>query len=387
VSNTFLKRTSNNNIAFVIRRIPHYRVPFYRLLIEQNRHFNIDVYYGTSENSFGGSGLINNSDYPFARRLRSFNVGSLIFQADLIKKGIINKYQLVIFEGTASILSSFLILSIRKILGKKNILWLKGWPEETIKLSKIKYLFKKLYLSLADFYIVYGNESKKSLQLYNIDNSRITVAQNTVDVQDIISKKYLNAYVNTNNAKIKQIITSGIPYIFNIGRITSFKRVDDLIEAFQEINFGFTDSVQLVIAGTGPKLDELKETANKLDLKNLHFLGGISEEESKMLYANCLFCVFTGAVGLSLNEAMAAGKSVICADEIGPDSELLIHNFNGLRYEKGNIKQLAEYMQYLINNQGIRNKLGQRAFETISQKATLDNMVSKFSSTVNKYFE
>ena len=84
---------------------------------------------------------------------------------------------------------------------------------------------------------------------------------------------------------------------------------------------------------------------------------------------------------------MAAGKAVICADEPGPDSELLIHNYNGLRYEKGNVTQLAECMKYLINNHELRDNLGQRAFETISQKATLNNMVSKFSLAVNNFLK
>jgi glycosyltransferase involved in cell wall biosynthesis len=378
------KRVYKSNIAFVVRRIPHYRLPFYELFIDQNKHININIYHGTQEAISGGSGLITNTNYPFANKLRSFNIGSSLFQTGLIKTGIINKYQIVIFEGSVRIISSLFVLIIRKLLGKKNIIWTKGWFKET-KISKISYLFKKYYLSLADSYIVYGSESIKSLELYKIKSSKITIAQNTVDVQDIISKKYLNDYEDINNEKIKQIIISGTPYIYNVGRIISPKRVDDLIDSFHKINAASFNTVQLVIAGSGPEVETLKEKVNHLNLNNVHLLGTISETDSKMLYGNCLFCVFPGWVGLSLNEAMAAGKAVICADEPGPDSELLIHNYNGLRYKKGNINQLAEYMKYLVNNNELRNNLGQRAFETITKKATLNNMVSKFSLVVNEF--
>jgi len=324
------KRDYRNNIAFVIRRIPHYRAPFYELFIQKNKYLNIRVYHGTSEKQYGGSGLLYASDYPFAKKLRALKLGSIIFQNGLFRNGIINKYQLVIFEGRVSMLSSILILLIRKTFGKRNIIWTKGWFKEKGN-SRINILFKKYYLSLADAYIVYGSESKELLEIYNIDKSKITIAQNTVDVQDIMSKKHLNTHENINNEKIKQIIISGIPYIYNIGRIISQKRVNDLIGSFQKINVVPFNSVQLVIAGSGPDLDELEEKVNHLNLKNVNLLGTVSEVESQMLYANCLFCVFPGWVGLSLNEAMAAGKAVICADEPGPDSELLIHNYNGLR--------------------------------------------------------
>lgn len=376
-----------NNIAFVIRRIPHYRVPFYRSLIEKNKHLNITIYYGTTEDISGGSGLISSKNYSFAKKLRSFKIGSYLFQIGLIKNGIIKKYQLVIFEGSASILSNYFILFVRKLIGKKNLLWLKGWPNEIGHPSKSKYLMKKMFLSLADAFVVYGNESKKSLRRYNIDESAITIAQNTIDVQDIISKKDVHAYETIKSEKLRELLTLRIPYIYNIGRIISAKRVDDLIEAFKIISFEIKDAIQLIVAGDGPNLNELKEKAHHLNLSNIHFLGQISEVESRILYLHCLFCVFPGSVGLSLNEAMAAGKPVICADEQGPDSELLVSKYNGLRYKMGNIQELTECMKLLINNPDLRDNLGKRAFETISQKATLQNMVHMFSLSVNRLLQ
>ncbi len=375
---------SDNHVAFVIRRIPHYRALFYKKFVEQNGHLNITVFHGTPEKVSGGSGLIHNEDYPFARKLRAFKAWTCIFQRDLIKNGLINRYPLVIFEGSVRLVSSFLILIIRKFLGKKNILWLKGWPDETEEISKIRYLIKKCFLSMANAYIVYGNESITSLLMYGIDPARITVAQNTVDVDDILSKKYVNAYSGINDEHVKRILTDQTPYIYNIGRIIKEKKVGDLIEAFRQIN---NNSIQLLIAGDGPDVDELKEKVNNLNLTNVHLLGAISEEASKMLYANCVFCVFPGLVGLSLNEAMAAGKAIICADEKGPDAELLSHNDNGLRFEKGNIRQLAGLMNDLIQDKENREKMGQKAFETIHQKATMDNMVQQFSKAVNNFYE
>jgi glycosyltransferase involved in cell wall biosynthesis len=79
---------------------------------------------------------------------------------------------------------------------------------------------------------------------------------------------------------------------------------------------------------------------------------------------------------------MAAGKAVICADEPGPDSELLVHEWNGLRFRRGDIEALAASMRALLDLDEFRQRLGDRAHETIRSKATLENMVNRFSTAV-----
>jgi glycosyltransferase involved in cell wall biosynthesis len=370
---------TGNSIAFVIRRIPHYRIPFYDLLIRENSNLRITVFHGTPERASGGSGLIYDAQFPFAVKLKSFGIGRFIVQLGLIRKGILSKYELVVFEGSIRLVSSVVVMLMRRLARKKNILWLKGWLNGSKKMSRIQYLIRKYYLSLSDAYIVYGHESKKLLEIYSIEDSRITIVQNTVDVDDLISKKHVSTSSGIGNESIRRILAAHAPYIFNLGRIVADKRVGDLICAYKELN---CDATPLVIAGDGPDLKSLREMVNNLKISNVHLLGAISEVESKVLYANCCLCVFPGAVGLSLNEAMAAGKGVICADEKGPDSELLIHEDNGIRFEKGNIKQLGESMRYLMVNQEIRENLGKRALESIREKGTLHSMVCRFSSAL-----
>lgn len=369
-------------VALVIRRIPHYRLPFYQHLIERNHHLKIVIFFGTPEADSGGSGLVQQSEHAFAKQLESFQIGPVIFQRGLLRHGVVGKFDVVIFEGGARLATSFPILLFRKLKRRKSIIWLKGWPEETKKSLGAKYLIKKLLLHLADAYIVYGHESLKSLRLYGVDESKITVIQNTVDVADLLAKYYEGAADCVQNAEIRALIASGKPYIFTIGRIIPSKRVDDLFEAFQALKADGFDDVRLVIAGDGPGFDALMARASALRSAKTHVLGKISEIDAKILYANSLFCVFPGAVGLSLNEAMAAGKAVICADEPGPDTELLVHEWNGLRFRRGDIDALAASMRALLDSNALRQHLGGRAQETIRSKATLENMVNRFSTAV-----
>ena len=93
-------------------------------------------------------------------------------------------------------------------------------------------------------------------------------------------------------------------------------------------------------------------------------------------------CVFPGAVGLAMNQAMASQKAVVCADEPGPDTELLIHDVNGLRYEHGNIDQLSHCLKKILMNINFRAELGIKARQTIKDKATIDNMAICYANAI-----
>ena len=110
----------------------------------------------------------------------------------------------------------------------------------------------------------------------------------------------------------------------------------------------------------------------------------MDDHDAALLFANASVCVFPGAVGLALNQAMAAGRPVICADEKGPDSELLVHEVNGLRYEKGDVLALARAIRRLLETPHLQEKLGSRARETVRERATMENMISQFASALRR---
>ena len=119
----------------------------------------------------------------------------------------------------------------------------------------------------------------------------------------------------------------------------------------------------------------------------LNFLGNISDHEAEVLFLGSLCCVFLGAVGLAIVQAMASGKSVICADEPGADSELVRHGINGLRYEPGNVRELARCLTQVIHGRNLRTQLGACARETIKSRAMLANMAEKWMHAIRSVEE
>ncbi len=112
--------------------------------------------------------------------------------------------------------------------------------------------------------------------------------------------------------------------ILNVNRLIPTKRVDLLIEAFKQISDNFEDAV-LVIGGTGPEEQKLKNLAFQLGIEaKVKFVGFIKEEELWDYYAGCdVFAHpdwLTSAI--APYEALALQKKVVWSSDMEVDQPL-----------------------------------------------------------------
>src|SRR5262249_37233513 len=118
-----------------------------------------------------------------------------------------------------------------------------------------------------------------------------------------------------------------------IGRLVQFKRVDQLIEAVQQVNRTrpAESAIETIIIGDGPLDEELKAQAG--GDPSIHFLGALPPN---IEIARCLRVAsgvaIAGAIGLLVNHAFAHGKPVITRahDGHGAEIEYVAHGENGL---------------------------------------------------------
>ena len=107
----------------------------------------------------------------------------------------------------------------------------------------------------------------------------------------------------------------GDRFFLFVGMIRYYKGLHILLEAVKDTPF------PVVIVGSGPVEDELKEQARQLGLTNVHFLGAIPEADKVALLKLCYGLVFPShlrseAFGVSLLEGAMYGKPLI-SSEIG----------------------------------------------------------------------
>jgi glycosyltransferase involved in cell wall biosynthesis len=158
-------------------------------------------------------------------------------------------------------------------------------------------------------------------------------------------------------------------YILYFGRFSKEKGVDVLIDSFIKLKRKQKfNSLKLKLVGfnSGNEFNEVKERAEKI--KDLIVVEGLAGEELKQVIRNSIFTVVPSVwydnLPNSILESYASGKPVI-ASNIGSFPEIVEQDITGLLFEVGNSDDLAEKMEYLLDNKDKIVTMGKRAREKV----------------------
>ena len=151
-------------------------------------------------------------------------------------------------------------------------------------------------------------------------------------------------------------------YLYLPGRLHKWKRVDLAVKAMKYV----TTPVKLKIAGTGDMLDELRALAG--DNANIEFLGYVSDDEMRRLYASALgtvFCPMAEDYGYILHESFKSDKPVITCTDSGEPARFLRHGENGYLSEP-EPKKIAHYMDMLYQDRENAARMGKNGHADIA---------------------
>ncbi len=125
-------------------------------------------------------------------------------------------------------------------------------------------------------------------------------------------------------------------YFLVLSRLNAYKRVDLVIEAFNQLG------LPLIIIGAGPYMDTLKKMANS----NIRFLGKVSQDEVAHYLSKSRGLIFSGLedFGIAPVEAMASGKPII-AYAGGGALETVVDGTTGLFFKEQTPESLIEAIE------------------------------------------
>ena len=173
--------------------------------------------------------------------------------------------------------------------------------------------------------------------------------------------------------------------ILFVGRLAKEKNISLLLNGQVDI-IKKHKNVKLVLVGSGPDYEEYIKEANDLGIsKNVIFTNAIPWEEVPMYYQLC--DVFTTASnsetqGLTLIEAMASSKPVVCMEDES-FKDILLDNVNG-RYFKTE-EEYIKIMNYLITHRSVLNEMSVQArktSETHSIKSFAKQVLEVYKSAI-----
>ena len=220
--------------------------------------------------------------------------------------------------------------------------------------------------------ITVSESTKKDLVELGYPEHLVTIAYNALDW-----RKYRQC---PELAKEKEDL------VVYVGRITPYKRLQDLLYAWQTVEQEHPGA-RLVIAGRPDQkyLERLRRLANRLGLRRTTIHTNISHEEKLRLLARAKTLVYTSTRegwGQTILEAAACQTPAIAYNVPGL-RDAVKHMETGILVRPGDAKRLAETITTILEDDDLREELAINAYKR-AQRFTWDNTATKILETINK---
>lgn len=239
--------------------------------------------------------------------------------------------QVAIVEFNPRIISTWVVLLLRRFLKRRTVLWGHAWarkgresPSEGVR---------KMMRRLASLTLVYTESQGR--ELGEVDGpERVLVAPNALYRQST-----MGPVEGTNQSEI-----------LCVGRLIAAKKPCLLLEAFSlAVSLGLAPDCKLVFIGAGPEEDSLRELlAEKTDRvrERVRLVGHVPSTAVARYFANAILSVSPGYVGLSITQSLSFGVPVIVArdEPHAPEVEAVREGFNAVFTPSNDAPALARLM-------------------------------------------
>lgn len=171
-----------------------------------------------------------------------------------------------------------------------------------------------------------------------------------------------------------------------VGQHGLHKGIDTLIKAMPRV-WGKFPGTQLIIAGgTTPFTNRFKYQAQMMELDRIHFIDNVDENKKYEILETCdIFASPSGfeSFGITILEAWSKKKPVIACN-IEATRHLIRDGETGFLVEYKNIPQLAEILIRLIDDPGLRKKIGEKGYKKLQKNYTKEIIGEKYRKFYKK---
>ena len=302
---------------------------------------------------------------------------SLTYPREL--KKLIQEYDpdVIIFHYPNPFVATFLLPLIKKDV--KLILY---WHLDIIKQKYLKFFFNgqtRKLLERADLIIATSPNYIEGSKFLSEYKEKCLVIPNCVSIDfENISDYAINKAEEIREKYKDKCIC------FTVGRHIPYKGFEYLVEVAKYLN----DNYVVLIGGKGPLTDQLKKKAK--DMKNLEFLGFISDEDLISYYLACDIISFSSitkneAFGISLAEGMSFEKPAVTFTIPGSGVNYVnLNGVTGLEVPNRDSKAYAEAIKKLFEDKKMYKKFSHNAKERVLKNFTNDIFKEKIIRMVEE---
>lgn len=363
--------TKKTKILFTHNTAMWYRIPFFRQLSKiydldlTFTHMDVikDVYDTEVTDRIEGLEDVN---YTILKNSHGFARG-------LIKKSLSNTDVVIggSWDSIQELTETVVLHTVAAIRKKPFIIWREDWDwqkKDTLKEKILEKIIK--YLSNhADAILVPGLLHREYFQ-------------NKIGIKG--EKIFIMPNVSNISGYDENCIKTKTRTVLYVGRLIVRKGVKYLLEAYKDIDL---EDTQLVIIGTGPEEDNLKQYVRDNKIRNVTFTGKIENDKLKKYYAESSLTVIPSInEGMAdpwvfvLNEAMYYSNAVIATNAVGAGPDMI--KDNGYIVEERNSRQLKEAMNKILTDDSLRKKMCKKSRKIIENEFQYHNMTDGFNKAI-----
>ncbi len=178
------------------------------------------------------------------------------------------------------------------------------------------------------------------------------------------------------------------PTVVFFGRLVWRKGAHLLVKAFRRVVREVRDA-KLLIAGKGDMEPIIKLMVRRYGLeRHVEMLGVVPEGEKPLVYNKAWVAavpsIANESFGIVALEAMAVGKPVV-ATRHGGLKDVVKHGETGLLVKPGSVKELADALILLLQDEPLRRRMGENARRVVEENYTWDRVIPKIVKVYGYY--
>jgi glycosyl transferase family 1 len=352
--------THSDSVVVVQTIVPHYRVPFFDLLREELGDA-LTVVAGDADWSEDMKAETQVLDVVVGNR---FLAGRrLLWQSGVVRRAL--RARTAVFVLNPRILSAWVVLVVRRVRGKRTLLWGHAWPRggKGSPSDVVRHAMRRLAHGL----VVYTDEEAIAVGRERTDPGSAVAAPNAL-------------YTRTELEDVPR--ATHVTDVIVVGRLNAEKKPFLALEAFSAAAARLPADVRLVFVGDGPIRNRLEATIADLQLSSRVVVRGrvTSVDELRQAYARAVVSVSPGPAGLSLVQSLGFGVPALVSDreQHGPELALAREDENTRFFERDSVSSLATQLVRFAAERELWLSRRDEIARPIRERHSIESMVAGF---------
>jgi glycosyltransferase involved in cell wall biosynthesis len=269
----------------------------------------------------------------------------------------------LVAEGNPRILSTWLVIIVRRLLKKRTVLWMHAWPRGGQR-SKTD-IVRGLMRSLADALLLYTHSQAAELGQKK-QAPAVFVAPNSL-------------YRRCDMAFCEHSQRCNFLYV---GRLIQEKKPSLLLKAFEQAAQNLPSDIRLILVGDGPERASLEAACRALQCTDrVEFAGHVSDQQGlQSLYSSAIASVSPGYAGLSVTQSFSYGVPMAIAREEphSPEIEAALEGENCIFFPSNDVVSLALVIEQFFSERRFWHSRGPAIVSLCQDRYSVETMAKAF---------